>query len=60
MKLVNKFIIICNNENEFYEQVIDHTQDILESYTFLKDYIKKEQKIEGGKFAGINFCFTGV
>ena len=42
MKLVNKFIIICNNENEFYEQVIDHTQDILESYTFLKDYIKKE------------------
>lgn len=46
--------------NEFYEQIIDHTQDILESYALLKDYIKKEQKIEGGKFAGMNFCFTGA
>ncbi|MBR6610755.1 MAG: BRCT domain-containing protein [Campylobacter sp.] len=46
--------------NEFYEQLIDHTQDILESYALIKDIIVKEQKVEGGKFAGMNFCFTGA
>jgi DNA ligase (NAD+) len=46
--------------NEFYEQLMDHTQDIEESYKIMKNLLAKEQKVEGGKFAGMNFCFTGA
>lgn len=45
---------------DFYEQLIDHTQDIVESYNLIKNLIVKEQKVVGGKFAGMNFCFTGA
>lgn len=46
--------------DEFYNQLVDKTEDILQSYNALKNMIVKETKVEGGKFAGMNFCFTGA
>ncbi|MCF0126698.1 MAG: hypothetical protein HUJ68_13280 [Clostridia bacterium] len=46
--------------NDLYEQLLEKKDDILNSFAILnsKNIIKKPTS-SGGKFSGMNFCFTG-